>query len=440
MAENLIAVWLDLECASGNDARPTESEIRVGAKILPYLIAGSDLICSGFGSILKYDNSFNPSLLNGEELEDFLVLQRDFEADGGLTPITEDRASTCAPAPLDALSAVLDDLDLAHPDRRHAAPRVAAASGSNETDELHAPATLAASPRRSSARGVTVVDVIRALATARLPRRGGKPPGPRQAPPLRRLPADLGAGPRRPRPLRRQRSQRLRRPRHRLPLSAPSAARRSRHPRRARPREVLRSRGGLRARPRHAAPSTAPSAPPPSATTAREVVDRRQPGLRHQALPHPRRPPRLPTCSRAIVAGIERSRRRRPRRADAPHRRHLLPRPLRGAPLGLRRRHRPPGQGHRGHPPGRPPAAQQPGALLQRPDHHARPLPPPRRQRRRLRPGRDARAGRRADPRRGDGRPLPRRGRADLRHRDRPLPRRRRARGDRGGVHPGRAA
>ena len=24
MAENLIAVWLDLECASGNDARPTE--------------------------------------------------------------------------------------------------------------------------------------------------------------------------------------------------------------------------------------------------------------------------------------------------------------------------------------------------------------------------------------------------------------------------------
>ena len=62
MAENLLAVWLDLECASGNDARSTESEIRVGAKILPFLISGSDLICSGFGSILAYDNSFNPSL------------------------------------------------------------------------------------------------------------------------------------------------------------------------------------------------------------------------------------------------------------------------------------------------------------------------------------------------------------------------------------------
>jgi len=45
----------------------------------PILIAGSDLICSGMGSILKYDNSFNPSLINGEGVgKDYLVLQRDF--------------------------------------------------------------------------------------------------------------------------------------------------------------------------------------------------------------------------------------------------------------------------------------------------------------------------------------------------------------------------
>ena len=99
MAENLIAVWLDLECATGNDARHSESEIRVGAKILPFLIAGSDFICSGMGSILKYDNSFNPSSFNGEEMEDFLVLQRDFEADGGLTSVDETTGpSNCASA------------------------------------------------------------------------------------------------------------------------------------------------------------------------------------------------------------------------------------------------------------------------------------------------------------------------------------------------------
>ena len=115
MAENLLAVWLDLECASGNDARATESEIRVGAKITPYLLAGSDFICSGFGSILAYDNSFNASLFNAEKLEDFLILQRDFEADGGLTPLPEVTALALRTRAVDALFAVLEELDLARP-------------------------------------------------------------------------------------------------------------------------------------------------------------------------------------------------------------------------------------------------------------------------------------------------------------------------------------
>lgn len=161
MAENLIAVWLDLECASGNDARPTESEIRVGAKILPYLIGGSDLICSGFGSILKYDNSFNPSLLNGEELEDYLVLQRDFEADGGLTPIGEDRAIDLRRRALDALSAVLEALDLGRPTPKMLAS-VLTASGSDDTDTYSA-RDVALISEAIRERGISVVDVIRAL-------------------------------------------------------------------------------------------------------------------------------------------------------------------------------------------------------------------------------------------------------------------------------------
>ena len=161
MAENLIAVWLDLECASGNDARPTESEIRVGAKIMPYLIAGSDLICSGFGSILKYDNSFNPSLLNGEELEDYLVLQRDFDADGGLTPVGEDLALDLRRQALEAISAVLSELNLATVTEPMKAS-VAVASGSNDTASFTAgDASVIASAIEQ--RGITVIDVIRAL-------------------------------------------------------------------------------------------------------------------------------------------------------------------------------------------------------------------------------------------------------------------------------------
>jgi propanediol dehydratase large subunit len=162
MAENLLAVWLDLECASGNDARSTESEIRVGAKILPFLIAGSDLICSGFGSILKYDNSFNASLLNGEELEDYLVLQRDFEADGGLTPLPESKALDLRSRAVDAIAAVFEELDLGKPTADMKAS-VVVASGSEET-RSYTPRETSVISEAIKARNITVIDVIKALA------------------------------------------------------------------------------------------------------------------------------------------------------------------------------------------------------------------------------------------------------------------------------------
>lgn len=162
MAENLIAVWLDLECASGNDARSSESEIRVGAKILPYLIAGSDLICSGFGSIPAYDNSFNPSLFNAEEMEDYLVLQRDFEADGGLTPLAENRALDLRSRAVEAISSVFEELGLAHPSADMKAS-VVVASGSNETRSF-TPGAVGPISDGIKDRDITVIDVIKALA------------------------------------------------------------------------------------------------------------------------------------------------------------------------------------------------------------------------------------------------------------------------------------
>jgi len=163
MAENLIAVWLDLECASGNDARATESEIRVGAKILPYLIAGSDLICSGFGSILKYDNSFNASLLNAEEMEDYLVLQRDFEADGGLTPVSETKVLELRKRAVEALGAVFDELGLMTPTEAMK-DSVVAASGSDETESF-TPRDAALISQAIQDKNITIVDVVKALAT-----------------------------------------------------------------------------------------------------------------------------------------------------------------------------------------------------------------------------------------------------------------------------------
>jgi propanediol dehydratase large subunit len=161
MAENLIAVWLGLECASGNDTRISESEIRVGAKITPYLLAGSDLICSGFGSIRKYDNTFNPSLFNGEDIEDFLVLQRDFEADGGLTPIQEGDMRELRMHAIRAIAAVFDELGLAKVPEAWMLS-VAAASGSQETESF-SPGEVTRISEAIRERGLTALDVVRAL-------------------------------------------------------------------------------------------------------------------------------------------------------------------------------------------------------------------------------------------------------------------------------------
>ncbi|RBP09896.1 propanediol dehydratase large subunit [Roseiarcus fermentans] len=163
LAENLLAVWLGLECASGNDTRISESEIRVGAKITPYLLAGSDLITSGFGSVKAYDNSFNPSLFNGEELEDYLVLQRDFQVDGGLTPLAEEEALRLRRQAVEALADVLDELGLARADA-DMKESVIYASGSKETLTF-SPVKTSEISRNIASRGLTALDVIRALAT-----------------------------------------------------------------------------------------------------------------------------------------------------------------------------------------------------------------------------------------------------------------------------------
>lgn len=161
MAETLVAVWLDLECASGNDARTSESEVRIGAKILPYLIGGSDLICSGFGSIKAYDNSFNPSLFNAEEMEDYMVLQRDFEADGGITPREETDIMAVRRRAVEVLAAVLEELGLATVTPAMM-DSVVFAGGSEETDSFTArDATTISEAIRD--RGLTVLDVVKAM-------------------------------------------------------------------------------------------------------------------------------------------------------------------------------------------------------------------------------------------------------------------------------------
>ena len=161
LAENLLAALLDLECASGNDTRISESEIRVGAKIMPHLMSGTDLLCSGFGSIQAYDNSFNASLFNAENMEDFLAIQHDFAVDGGLRPIGEGEALEARRRAIDAMAAVLEEFGLAEVGATQR-ESVLYASGSEETTTF----SLGEVTRISQAirgRGLTPVEVAQAL-------------------------------------------------------------------------------------------------------------------------------------------------------------------------------------------------------------------------------------------------------------------------------------
>ena len=51
-------------------------------------------------------------------MEDFLVLQRDFEADGGLTSIDEAGALELRRRAIDAIAAVFEELGLGRAERR----------------------------------------------------------------------------------------------------------------------------------------------------------------------------------------------------------------------------------------------------------------------------------------------------------------------------------
>src|SRR5215210_1449616 len=90
MAENVMVMARNLEACTGNDALMSESDVRRTSRTLPILLAGSDFVCSGFGSIQRYDNMFGPSQWNAEDLDDWLAMQRDWGVDGGLRTASPD--------------------------------------------------------------------------------------------------------------------------------------------------------------------------------------------------------------------------------------------------------------------------------------------------------------------------------------------------------------
>ncbi len=90
LAENLVAMMLDLECASSNDQTFTHSDLRRVARSLMQMIPGTDFICSGYSSTPNYDNMFAGSNWDAEDYDDWNIIQRDLRIDAGLKPVKEE--------------------------------------------------------------------------------------------------------------------------------------------------------------------------------------------------------------------------------------------------------------------------------------------------------------------------------------------------------------
>ena len=159
MAENVMVMARNLESCSGNDALMSESDMRRTSRTLPIVLAGSDFVFSGFGSIQRYDNMFGPSNFNAEDIDDFLAMQRDWGVDGGLRTVPPGRLLDLRREAAQVCADVYRYLGLA--DFSHV-EEAADAAGSKDLGETDTLAVLGAA-QAIRHRGLTVVDIVAAL-------------------------------------------------------------------------------------------------------------------------------------------------------------------------------------------------------------------------------------------------------------------------------------
>jgi len=161
MTENVMVMARNLEACTGNDALMSESDVRRTSRTLPILLAGSDYVCSGFGSIQRYDNMFGPSQWNAEDIDDWLAMQRDWGVDGGLRTADPDDVGRLRRQAAEACRDVYRWLGLADFTDEHVDLAVDAV-GSKDLGEPDAMVVLeAAQAIRSS--GLGSLEVARAL-------------------------------------------------------------------------------------------------------------------------------------------------------------------------------------------------------------------------------------------------------------------------------------
>lgn len=162
MGENLAASLLGLECASSNDQSFTHSDMRRTARTMLQFLPGTDFIFSGYAGEPNYDNLFAGSNFDAEDYDDYNVLQRDMQVDGGLRPVKEEDVIRVRRKAGKAVQAVFKYLGLTEiTDEQVEAATYA--HGSHDTPNRDVPADLISASDLMK-RGITGVDLVKALA------------------------------------------------------------------------------------------------------------------------------------------------------------------------------------------------------------------------------------------------------------------------------------
>jgi propanediol dehydratase large subunit len=161
LAENVLAAWLDLEVASGNDAIASHSEIRKTAKLMGQFLPGTDFVTSGYSVMPREDNTFGGGNYDADDLEEWLTVQRDWQVDAGIEPVAEEELVRVRERAARAIQAVFAGLGFPPVTDEEVEASTYGYSSRDLPDRDRAADVAAAD--RVLTEGISAVDVIREL-------------------------------------------------------------------------------------------------------------------------------------------------------------------------------------------------------------------------------------------------------------------------------------
>ena len=162
LGENVLAAWLDLEVASGNDAIASHSEIRKTAKLMGQFLPGTDFVTSGYSVMPRHDNTFGGGNFDADDIDEWLTVQRDWQVDAGIEPVAEDEVLRVRERAARATQAVFEEVGLPPVTDEEVAAATTGYDSAGMPDRDRAADVEAAD--QMLARGVSGLDVALALA------------------------------------------------------------------------------------------------------------------------------------------------------------------------------------------------------------------------------------------------------------------------------------